>query len=80
MPAGWTRVSEGLICRFWSNGEAGVTLVVFLALSLQGRWISTTFGFALICVTVRLVKFSPIFSGLFLKGLALSGVSYLAGI
>ena len=52
---------------YLSDGEAGVTLVVFLASSLQSRWISTTLGFALIWATAGLVKLSPICSGLFSK-------------
>ena len=63
-----------------SDSEAGVTLVVCLACVSQDRWISTTFGFALIRATARPIQFLPMFSGLFLEELALSGVSYIAGI
>ena len=48
-----------------SDGESGVTLVGFLASPFAESRDSYDFGFALIWAAARLVKFSPMFSGLF---------------
>ena len=44
MPAGWTRVSEGLSCRLLSDGEAGVTLVMLSGELVAGSMDFYDFG------------------------------------
>ena len=74
MPAGWTRVSEGpgshLVERRRGRRNSGR----FSGELLQSRWIPTIFVFALIWATARLVKFSPMFNGLFSEELAPLGL------
>ena len=48
MPAGWTRVSVGLGSPCLSDGEAGVTLVVFLAICCAEPMDSYDVWFALL--------------------------------
>ena len=78
--AGWTRVSEGFGSRLFERRRGRRNSGRFSGELLQSRWISTTFGFALIWATARLIRFPPICCGLVLEELALPGASYLAAV
>ena len=80
MPAGWTRVSEGLRSCLFECRRGRRNSGRFSGKLLQSRWNYSTLGLALIRATARLIRFSLIFSGLFFEELALSGVSHLAGV
>ena len=66
MPDGWTRVSEGFSSRLFERQRGRQNSGRFSGgLFFQSQWISTTLGLTLVWATARLIKLSPISSGLF---------------
>ena len=75
MPAGWTRVSEGLGSHLVEQRHGRRNSRRFSGeLFVQSRWISLFFlGFGLFWATARLFKLSPMFSGFFFKRVGVLG-------
>ena len=64
----------------WSDGEAGVTLVDFLASSVAESVDFYDFWFCTFLKTARLMKFTPIFERTLLRRIGSSELAHLQGL